>query len=385
MTDYQIQFNTPLDEISAEDWNALVSDNNPFMHHEFLLALEIHECASKRFGWIAHHLTVYQDDNLIAAMPLYEKHNSYGEFVFDHSWADAWQRVGLPYFPKLVTSVPYSPVTGPRLLIQPNLPEATQKAIWQAMIEQTQQFALKNGFSGWHCLFANQNEQAWLNTQPGFYIRNDCHFHWFNQNYQTFDDFLDKLTGKKRKNIRQERNSITKAGVTLRVLNGHTANAEDWANFAFFYHKTFTDKWSTPTLNEDFFKAVAQAIPEQVVLVLADNAAGECVAGSLMYRSDTVLYGRHWGCIQEIKNLHFEACYYQGIEYAIEQGLHRFEPGAGGEHKIARGFIPVKTQSAHWLAPNPFEEGLRHFIKEERQIMDNYFNENQTHSPYQAH
>lgn len=382
MTDYQIQFNTPLNEIPAEDWDALNRDHNPFMSHAFLSALETYECASKRFGWLAHHLTVYQNDQLVAAMPLYEKHNSYGEFVFDHSWADAWQRVGLPYFPKLVTSVPYSPVTGPRLLIQSDLTESTQQAIWQAMLEQTQQFALNNGFSGWHCLFANPNEQAWLNKQPDFYIRSDCHFHWFNQNYQTFDDFLAQLTGKKRKNIRQERNSIQKAGVTLRVLDGHTATDEDWANFAFFYHKTFTDKWSTPTLNEAFFKAVALKIPEQVVLVLADNAAGECVAGSLMYRSDTVLYGRHWGCTQEVKNLHFEACYYQGIEYAIQHGLQRFEPGAGGEHKIARGFIPVKTQSAHWLAPNPFEEGLHHFIKEEKQMIDNYFIENQSHSPY---
>ncbi|MBN2866646.1 MAG: N-acetyltransferase [Thiotrichales bacterium] len=382
MTNYKIQFNDSLSVIPADSWNALNRDNNPFMRHEFLMALETHNCASERFGWIAHHLTVYDGDELIAAMPLYEKHNSYGEFVFDHSWADAWQRVGLPYFPKLVTSVPYSPVTGPRLLINPNLTESIQEKIWQAMVEQTQQFALNHGFSGWHCLFANQNEQAWLNNQDQFHIRNDCHFHWFNQNYTTFDDFLAKLTGKKRKNIRQERNSIINAGVTLRVLDGHTANDQDWADFAFFYHKTFTDKWSTPTLNEGFFKAVAQAMPKQVVLVLADNAAGECVAGSLMYRSDSVLYGRHWGCTEEIKNLHFEACYYQGIEYAIEHGLQRFEPGAGGEHKIARGFIPVKTQSAHWLAPNPFEEALPHFIQEEQKIMDHYYHENHAHSPY---
>ena len=382
MTHYQFQFDTPLNTIPAEHWNTLINDNNPFVRHEFLQALEQFDCASSRFGWIPHHLTVYKEEQLMAALPLYEKHNSYGEFVFDHSWANAWQSVGLDYFPKLVTSVPYSPVTGSRLLVKQTLPQEEQKQLWQHMLVQVQQFALENDFSGWHCLFANQNEQAWLNTQPDFYIRNDCHFHWFNQNYTTFNDFLDQLTGKKRKNIRQERNAILKSGVTLRVLNGHTANNQDWENFAFFYHKTFTDKWSTPTLNEGFFKAVAKAMPEQVVLILADNAAGQCVAGSLMYRSATVLYGRHWGCTEEIKNLHFEACYYQGIEFAIEHGLQRFEPGAGGEHKIARGFIPVKTQSAHWLAPNPFDEGLRHFIKEEQTIMDNYFIENQSHSPY---
>lgn len=380
---FRIQFNRPLNTIPAESWNALVTDNNPFIRHEFLSALENHNCASERFGWIPHHLTVYQGEQLIAALPLYEKHNSYGEFVFDQSWAEAWQRAELPYFPKLVTSVPYSPVTGPRFLIDQSLPEPTKIAIWQMMLNEIKDFAVQNGFSGWHALFANQDEQAWLNSQADLYIRNDCHFHWFNQNYQTFDDFLGKLTGKKRKNIRQERTAVAKSGVTLRVLDGHTATDQDWTDFAYFYHKTFIDKWSTPTLNEVFFKAVAHAIPDQIVLVLADNKSGSCVSGSLMYRSDSVLYGRHWGCSEEIKNLHFEACYYQGIEYAIKHGLQRFEPGAGGEHKVARGFIPVKTQSAHWLVPNhPFDEGLRHFIEEERQMMDSYYNENLSHSPY---
>jgi len=172
--------------------------------------------------------------------------------------------------------------------------------------------------------------------------------------------------------------------VTLRTLDGHTATEQDWQHFAFFYHKTFTDKWSTPTLNEGFFKAVAEALPDQVVLVLADDPNGNCIAGSLMYRSDSVLFGRHWGCTQEIKHLHFEACYYAGIEYAIAHGLQRFEPGAGGEHKIARGFIPVNTQSSHWLTPNPFSEGLKHFEVEEAKLMKQYCLENQKHSPYKV-
>lgn len=386
MTDsnYSYQFHSNLSEIPADDWNRLVTDNNPFIRHEFLNALEDHHCVSERFGWIPHHLAVYQNSELIAALPLYEKHNSYGEFVFDHTWAEAWQKVGLAYFPKLVTSIPYSPVTGPRLLVKQTLPEAEKQQLWQQMIDQVQQFALDNGFSGWHCLFANQTEQAWLNQQPNFYTRTDCHFHWFNQNYQFFDDFLAQLTAKKRKNIKQERKRILNSGVTLRVLDGHSATDQDWTNFAFFYHKTFTDKWSTPTLNEAFFKSVAKALPDQVVLVLADNPAGECIAGSLMYRSETVLYGRHWGCTQEVKHLHFEACYYAGIEYAVKHGLQRFEPGAGGEHKIARGFIPVKTQSAHWLAPNPFDEGLKHFEIEEAKLIEQYYLENQKHSPYKV-
>ncbi|MEA3405021.1 MAG: peptidogalycan biosysnthesis protein [Pseudomonadota bacterium] len=184
MTDsnYSYQFHSNLSEIPADDWNRLVTDNNPFIRHEFLNALEDHHCVSERFGWIPHHLAVYQNSELIAALPLYEKHNSYGEFVFDHTWAEAWQKVGLAYFPKLVTSIPYSPVTGPRLLVKQTLPEAEKQQLWQQMIDQVQQFALDNGFSGWHCLFANQTEQAWLNQQPNFYTRTDCHFHWFNQN-----------------------------------------------------------------------------------------------------------------------------------------------------------------------------------------------------------
>ncbi|MDG6773059.1 GNAT family N-acetyltransferase [Thiomicrorhabdus sp. ZW0627] len=379
MPNYRIEFHKRINEIPASEWNALVSDNNPFIRYEFLDALEEHRCVSPEFGWLPHHMSVRQNGNLVAAMPLYEKHNSYGEFVFDHSWADAWQRIGLPYYPKLVTSIPYSPVTGPRLLVSEN---HRKEPLQSLLVEQVQQYCLSHGFSGWHCLFANQNEQAWLSTQTDFYTRHDCHFHWFNRDYITFDDFLDKLTAKKRKNIRQERKSIDQSGIHIRVLDGHTASDDDWKRFNYFYHKTFTEKWSTPTLNEGFFKSVAKSLPDQTVLVMADNPDGVCIAGALMYRSDTILYGRHWGCIEEVKNLHFEACYYQGIEYAIRHKLERFEPGAGGEHKIARGFIPVETQSSHWVSPNPFPEGLAQFIVEERNAIEDYIEECSEHSPY---
>ncbi|MDX1348438.1 MAG: GNAT family N-acetyltransferase [Thiomicrorhabdus chilensis] len=382
MPNYQVEFHANMQSIPASEWNALVSDNNPFVRHEFLQALETNHCVSPRFGWIPHHMTVHQDGQLIAALPLYEKHNNYGEFVFDHSWAEAWEKVGLPYYPKLVSAVPYSPVTGPRMLIHPH--QDSVEPIQAFMFQQLKQYAEDKGFSGWHCLFANQNEQAWLSHQSDILTRHDCHFHWFNHNYANFDDFLALLTAKKRKNIRQERASLEKSQIQIRVLNGHTASDQDWEQFSFFYYKTFTEKWSTPTLNKGFFMEVACALPDQTVLVLADDAHGQCIAGALMYRSDSVLYGRHWGCIQEVKNLHFEACYYQGIEYAIQHGLRRFEPGAGGEHKIARGFVPVQTQSAHWLANNPFPEGMAHFLKAEKQAIDEYYQECQLHSPYKS-
>lgn len=376
---YRLQFHAQINEIDAGQWNALVRDHNPFLRHEFLHALEAHHCVSPRFGWIAHHLAVYEHDRLVAALPLYEKHNNYGEFVFDQAWSNAWERVGLAYYPKLVSAVPYSPVSGPRLLIAADRDTETLRHL---ILDQLQRFAKRYGFSGWHLLFAEPEQQRWFAAQPGFYTREDCHFHWFNRHYADFDDFLTQLNAKKRKNIRQERAYLQQQGVRFRLLDGHSATEDDWAQFNRFYHKTFTEKWSTPTLNQGFFSAVAQALPDQTLLVLADNAAGECIAGALMYHSDTVLYGRHWGATHTLKHLHFEACYYQGIEFAIARGLSRFEPGAGGEHKLARGFEPVITRSAHWLTANPFGEAIDAFCEAERQAVADYCADARSHSPF---
>ncbi|MDG6777915.1 GNAT family N-acetyltransferase [Thiomicrorhabdus sp. zzn3] len=379
---WHFEFHQRIGEIDAIAWNQLVKENDPFLNHHFLHALEVHECVGETFGWLPSHLAVYQDDKLIGAVPLYIKYNSYGEFVFDHTWAQAWQQVGLPYYPKLVTSVPYSPVTGQRFLTHPDLSENDCVTLLTEMLEQIEVFASQHGMSGWHCLFAEKNQQAWLESQTDILVRHDCHFHWFNQDYRNFDDFLATLTAKKRKNILQERRSIQQSGMQIRTLNGHTATAEDWTIFSELYVKTFTDKWSTPTLNEGFFKEVAQALPDQTVLIMAEDTSGQSVAGALMYRSDNTLFGRHWGCFKEVKNLHFEACYYQGIEYAIKHGLALFEPGAGGEHKIARGFVPVKTRSAHWLTVNPFTKSLQNFLTAEKEATQAYCEECSQHVPY---
>ena len=365
-------------DIDRQAWNALVVDNNPFLRHEFLQALEDYKCVSAEFGWYPQHVALYEAGRLIAAMPLYTKTNSYGEFVFDFSWAQAWQSVGLPYFPKWVTSIPYAPVTGSRFLIEP---EQNANHIRALVVQHLQKLAVEQQVSGWHILFADADDQAWLNQQADWLIRHDCHFHWFNRDYQTFDDFLAQLKPKKRKNIKQERRKVQDAGVTFRVLNGHSASEQDWQDFAHFYQKTFDEKHSLATLNQGFFQAVAQALPEQVLLVMAQRD-GKNIAGSLMFHSDSTLFGRHWGCIEEVNSLHFEACYYQGIEFAINQGLQKFEPGAGGEHKIARGFEPVITQSAHWLADNPFEQGIRGFLADEKRMIDDYFQDAQRHSPF---
>ena len=374
----ELQLVRQIADIDRQAWNALVTDNNPFLRHEFLQALEDHQCVSAEFGWYPQHVALYEGGRLIATMPLYAKTNSYGEFVFDFSWAQAWQSVGLRYFPKWVTSIPYAPVTGSRFLIA-----ADQNAnhIRALLVQHLQKLAVEQQVSGWHILFADADDQAWLNQQADWLIRHDCHFHWFNRDYQTFDDFLAQLKPKKRKNIKQERRKVQDAGVTFRVLNGHSASEQDWQDFAHFYQKTFDEKHSLATLNQGFFQAVADALPDQVLLVMAQRD-GKNIAGSLMFHSDSTLFGRHWGCIEEVNSLHFEACYYQGIEFAITQGLQKFEPGAGGEHKIARGFEPVITQSAHWLVDNPFEQGIRGFLADEKRMIDDYFQDAQRHSPF---
>ena len=379
-----LQWFAQIAQINRQAWNALVEDNNPFLRHEFLQALEDHQCVSAAFGWYPQHVALYDEGRLIAAMPLYVKTNSYGEFVFDQAWSQAWQSVGLSYVPKWVSAIPYAPVTGQRFLIAADQDANKIRAL---LVKYLQQIALEQGISGWHILFAEHyaesNDQAWLSAQSDWLIRQDCHFHWFNRGYHTFDDFLAQLKPKKRKNIKQERRKVNEAGVTFRLLNGHTASEQDWHTFAHFYQKTFDEKHSLATLNQGFFQAVAKALPDQVLLVMADRE-GMCIAGSLMFMSDTTLFGRHWGCVEQLDSLHFEACYYQGIEFAIEQGLQRFEPGAGGEHKIARGFEPVKTQSAHWLAHNPFEQGIAQFLVDEKRMIEEYYADCVLHSPYQT-
>ncbi len=372
----QIKILNAIDEIEADQWNDLIKDNNPFCRHEFLSALEKHHCVGERFGWIPRHIAILDNNQLIGAAILYEKYNNYGEFVFDHVWQNAYEKYGLNYYPKLVSAIPYTPASGVRLLTQAH----TKDQVFPLLLSTIQQVCDKIGASSFHCLFASTDEVKWLEQQQ-LAIRHDCQFHWNNQNYQTFDDFLANLRQKKRKNIRQERKKVINAGVTFRQLDGDTATQTDWRNFADFYTQTFLEKSGTPTLNFDFFIEVAKAMPKQVLLVLAD-LNGECIAGSLMFASDTHLYGRHWGCKEQVDYLHFEACYYQGIEYCIKHNLQVFEPGAQGEHKVARGFIPTLTQSAHWIKDEGFKDPIKGFCKQEVQHIEHYIQQVNTHNPY---
>ncbi len=376
----QINILSSLDSVAVDQWNALVHDANPFLRHEFLAALEHHGCLEiDGFRWQPRHIAVYEHDVLIAALPLYEKTHTYGEFVFDHAWAQAYQQHGMQYFPKLVSCIPYTPASGQRLLVQ----AGREAELFPVLLSAVMQTAEALECSSFHCLFPPAEQLDWL-AQQGLTVRHDCQFHWRNAGYATFEDFLAMLTPKKRKNIRQERRKVADAGVTLRALDGHTATAADWERFAFFYQHTFESKWGIPTLNLGFFREMAQALGEQVLLILADNREGECIAGSLMFRSATRLYGRHWGCTQNVDSLHFEACYYQGIDYCIQHGLQIFEPGAQGEHKIPRGFIPTLTRSAHWLREGTFRQAVaRHAAYEQHSVAD-YMRSAAEHLPYRA-
>lgn len=383
MKDLHFKIHQQIREIDAQQWNALVKDNHTFLKHQFLSALETHNCVSEKFGWRPKHLGIYQNNMLVAAMPLYEKHNNYGEFVFDQAWEQAWNQIGLNYYPKLVSATPYTPVMGQRLLIDPSLNQEQQNQLFNQLFEQLKDFCDQQEMSGAHILFANNSQQIQLNkiADAHTYKRLGYQFHWQNHEYQDFDEFLAQLKAKKRNNILRERRSVKEAGIEFKVLNGHQASQEDWAAFDYFYQKTFIEKWSTPTLNLEFFKEIGQTLAEHIVLVLAMKN-GEYLAGALMFKSDTHLYGRHWGTATDIANLHFETCYYQGIEYAIKHKLKTFEPGAGGEHKIARGFLPVSIDSYHWLPLNPFGESLDRFIQQEQLAVEDYLNICNQQSPF---
>jgi len=365
-----------LADISPVQWDALVSHQHPLLSHAFLYTMEQHGCLSEVTGWLPRYLVIREGGQLLAAMPLYEKHNSWGEFVFDHAWADAYARCGMDYYPKLVSAIPFSPVFGQKLLLQPG----RESELYPRLLDALLQLLKELNASSTHILFPLAKEQA-LFEQQGWISRHDCQYHWQNGGYHCFDDFLQQLTHKKRKNIRQERRKVEQAGIGFRVLDGLSASSKDWLDFSHFYNLTYERKWGAPVFSQAFFESVAKKLAERMVLVLADRD-GQCIAGALMYRSDKVLYGRHWGCSEYHPALHFETCYYQGIEYCIREGIDIFEPGAQGEHKIARGFRPVQTHSAHWIQAPQFRQPIKQFCQQESRAIEQHIQTLVAHNPY---
>ncbi len=369
-----------LDAVTPAAWNRLAGTANPFTRHEFLAALEHNGCVGERFGWWPRHLAVEDDAGaLVGACPLYVKDNSYGEFVFDWAWADAYQRAGLRYYPKLVCAVPYTPVTGPRLLVAP---EADPGAVRRLLAQGAMELAEALGASSVHWLFTDEAETDALEAL-GPLRRMGIQYHWHNRGYRDFQDFLDALSARRRKEIRRERRLAAETGAEVQVLDGHTAGDEHWARYARFYESTFERKWGVATLNEGFFREVAETMPGQVVLVLTRHD-GEYVSGAFNLAGDDALYGRHWGETRHLPHVHFEVCYYRAIDWCIERGLGRFEAGAQGEHKIPRGFLPRATWSAHHIRDERFRGLIARFLEHETGELGEVMAELGERSPYRG-
>jgi len=376
VNNYTINFIEDLGEISPADWNALTEDN-PFLSHAYLYALQLSSCTATEFGWKAQHLTLWQNDHLVGAMPLYVKMNSYGEHVFDFAWAQAYHRHGLHYYPKLLCAVPFSPVTGPRFLYAHG---ADSDEIRNSLLKLALKYAEDNGLSSLHCLFLNEAD---VKAAQGMrmMIRQDVQFHWKNDGYKNFDDFLAALSRDKRKRIKQERRKVREAGIQLRCITGDIATTEDWSFFSSCYMHTRETRFSPPALNEDFFQRIGKALSRNILLVIAYRD-GHPIASAMNIVTGDVLYGRSWGAFEFHSGLHFEACYYQAIEFCIAHGIRIFEGGAGGEHKLARGFLPVTTYSAHWLAQPRFAEAIENYLERETDAISEYVDELNERSPF---
>jgi predicted N-acyltransferase len=367
-----------LDAVGAHEWNRLGGQDEPFLSHEFLAALEHQGCLGEAFGWYPRHLLLRDaHGDLVGAMPIYIKTNSYGEFVFDWSWASAYKRYGLDYYPKAVVSIPYTPIRGPRLLIHPR---ADRRLIQDLLIEQAISFAKDHGLTGVHWLFTDGSDTRRLEDH-GLMLRMGCQYHWHNDGYRGFDDFLKRFQSRKRKKVKRERLRMAEQGIQVRIVHGDEADDPLWRTVHRFYADTFDRKWGFPTLNLGFFREIGRTMGSRIVLVVAE-LEDRPVACAVNFRSGESLYGRFWGCEQIFHSLHFEACYYQGIDYCIQTGLQRFEPGAQGEHKISRGFLPTRTWSAHWIAHDRFRRVLTDYCRRERAVMEQEYEALWTLSPF---
>jgi hypothetical protein len=371
-----------LREIPAAQWNVLAG-GDPFVSHAYLLALQESGCAMAAFGWQAQFITLWQDGRLIGGMPLYLKMHSVGEHVFDFAWADAYRQHGLRYYPKLVCCVPFTPVTGARLLVSPGHEPSAIKAM---LLQAALQFAKDAGVSSLHCLFPDATDTREMQAQ-GMMLRQDVQFHWHNavpsqnRGYRDFDEFLAALSRDKRKRIRQERRKVQEAGIQLQCVTGEVATVEQWAFFASCYAHTRRIHHSPPALNDDFFQRIGAALPHNTLLVIASRE-GKPIASALNIVTQDVLYGRSWGAFEFHSGLHFETCYYQAIEFCIARNIKAFEGGAQGEHKLARGFLPETTTSAHWLAQPEFSRAVEGYLQRETGAISEYVDELNDRSPF---
>lgn len=368
----KFQLISDIAEIEKSVWNGVCGESYPFLYWEFLHALEASGAVDASTGWQAQHVIISFEDRVIAIMPMYLKGNSQGEYVFDHSWAHAYSRHGLAYFPKMLTAIPFTPCQGPRICFANDIENLglNQNQLFDFILENLKHLARQHQISSWHCLFP-ESEQLLVFKHDDVYLREGVQFQWFNKGYSTFDDFLETLTSKRRKNLKRERRRITEQGISVSQLIGKQITEAHWKVFFEYYQSTYWKRGMPEYLTLDFFLDLAEAMPENLLLVIAEKDE-KIVATALSIIGSHTLYGRYWGCLQDYDNLHFELCYYQGIAFCIEKGLQCFNSGAQGEHKIARGFEPVMTYSLHWIAHEGFRKAIADFLQEENEYMHRY-------------
>jgi uncharacterized protein len=359
-------------EFAPADWNRLAG-SQPFLQHAFLRALEDSGCASSETGWVPQHMTLWLGPYLVAAMPMYVKRHSYGEYVFDWAWADAYERNGIPYYPKLLSAVPFTPVTGMRLLAEN---DDCRKLLLIAAVN----YARNAGLSSFHCLFPTEAERA-IFEDLGLMIREGVQFHWTNPGYRDFEEYLAAMSHDKRKKIHQERRKVAEKGIAFRHLTGAEITEKDWSFFTDCYINTYRQHRSLPYLTLEFFVELGRRMPDNVLMILAREDEYD-IAASLNIFDAATLYGRYWGSQLYFPGLHFETCYYQAIEFCIARGIKTFEGGAQGEHKLARGFLPTRTYSAHWLAHPGFSDAIEEFLARESLHMRGYIDELYEHNPF---
>ncbi len=373
-----ISIRPAMSEFSAEAWDACAGPENPFLRHAFLEALESSGSARRETGWQPYHLALEDESGtLLGAVPMYIKSHSQGEYVFDHQWAAAYERAGGQYYPKLLVAVPFTPVTGPRLLARPGpLAETVRMHLLEGCTTITRQL----GVSSVNINFLTEAEWA-LAGKRGWLQRIDQQFHWENRGYNSFDDFLSDLSSRKRKTLKRERRDALSDGITIDVVTGKDITEDHWDSFWQFYQDTGSRKWGRPYLTRSFFSLLSERMADSVVLIFA-RRAGQYVAGALNLKGADTLYGRYWGCIEDHPFLHFEICYYQAIDYAIAAGLKGVEAGAQGGHKLARGYVPKPTYSAHWIADPDFREAVERYLDSERRYVSEEIDELQDYTPF---
>jgi len=379
---FQVEILDRLSDLPASEWNTLLpKDAGPFLRHEFLSTLEETGCVGGNTGWQVAHLVLKDDQSLLGAMPLYLKQHSYGEFVFDWSWAQAYEQQGMQYFPKALCAVPFTPVQGSRILSADGF---DTNLVRQGLIEGLKTIVLQNNLSSAHVLFPYAEEVKDF-EQQGFMLRDSVQFHWHNQNFTSFEEFLAILTMKRRKNIRREREQVAREALTFRHVPGIISTDADWEFFYRCYANTYLEHHSSPYLSEVFFKLWAQRMPENLHLIIAERSGNPIAASMLVVDPKaSKVYGRYWGAIEHVPCLHFETAYYQAIEYCINNQIQTFEGGAQGEHKMARGFLPTTIQSVHFIADPQFAKAVQHFLNREHQGIGAYVDELAEHSPLKS-